>query len=489
MAYSKAVEDHFANPRNVGKLDKDDPNVGTGIVGAPACLHPNTLIPVADGRGLLTIKELADIGEDVPIYSYDEDRGIIIAYGRRPRLTKTNVELIKITLDDGSSIICTPDHLFRTRARKNNKWVAAEELKIGQSLMPFTRLIRRKYWTVHSNLLQNSRQPEHRLISEFFNGPIKNGYQVHHINHNKLDNNPINLEAISAEEHIHKHHIDNSGAYTIEANKKKSLPGNIAGDKNPMRKWWSTATEQEKNEYHLRMSIATSGEFNGMYGKTHTDHSRLKMSENRRSIDYVETYKKICAVFETETIEQREMSKRLQISQFIIAQVIRKIGGYSGYIEFVKQYNHKVILIEKVIDKSDVYCMTVEGTQNFAVVTKNSLKYHTGIIVHNCGDVLKLQIKVDKNGIIEDVKFKGFGCGSLISSSSLATELIKMLSLDNAEIKADNINEEIYKNLSLPPIKAHCSLLAREGIVAAIADYRKKQETLKQQEALKNGKL
>jgi nitrogen fixation NifU-like protein len=90
-----------------------------------------------------------------------------------------------------------------------------------------------------------------------------------------------------------------------------------------------------------------------------------------------------------------------------------------------------------------------------------------------CGDVMKLQIKVGKNGVIEDAKFKTFGCGSAIASSSLATEWIKGMTVDQAmSVK----NTQIVQELSLPPVKIHCSVLAEDAIKGAIADYRKKQE-------------
>ncbi len=90
-----------------------------------------------------------------------------------------------------------------------------------------------------------------------------------------------------------------------------------------------------------------------------------------------------------------------------------------------------------------------------------------------CGDVMKLQIKVNPAGVIEDAKFKTFGCGSAIASSSLATEWIKGMTIDQAmSVK----NTQIVEELSLPPVKIHCSVLAEDAIKGAIADYRKKQE-------------
>ena len=89
-----------------------------------------------------------------------------------------------------------------------------------------------------------------------------------------------------------------------------------------------------------------------------------------------------------------------------------------------------------------------------------------------CGDVMKLQIKVGKDGVIEDAKFKTYGCGSAIASSSLVTEWVKGKTVEQAlEIK----NTQIAEELALPPVKIHCSILAEDAIKAAVADYKKKQ--------------
>jgi nitrogen fixation NifU-like protein len=90
-----------------------------------------------------------------------------------------------------------------------------------------------------------------------------------------------------------------------------------------------------------------------------------------------------------------------------------------------------------------------------------------------CGDVMKLQIKVNENGIIEDARFKTYGCGSAIASSSLVTEWVKGKTLDQAQtIK----NSEIAEELALPPVKIHCSILAEDAVKAAIADYKTKHD-------------
>ena len=116
-----------------------------------------------------------------------------------------------------------------------------------------------------------------------------------------------------------------------------------------------------------------------------------------------------------------------------------------------------------------------ENPRNIGSMDKDAANVGTGLVgAPACGDVMKLQIKVNAAGLIEDAKFKTFGCGSAIASSSLITEWVKGRSLDEAEkIK----NTEIAQHLALPPVKIHCSVLAEDAIKAAIADYRKKTGT------------
>lgn len=120
-----------------------------------------------------------------------------------------------------------------------------------------------------------------------------------------------------------------------------------------------------------------------------------------------------------------------------------------------------------------------ENPRNVGSFDKNDPTVGTGLVgAPACGDVLKLQIKVnEETGVIEDARFKTYGCGSAIASSSLVTEWVKGRTLDQAmSIK----NTEIAQELSLPPVKIHCSILAEDSIKAAIEDYKKKRETLAQ---------
>ncbi len=119
--------------------------------------------------------------------------------------------------------------------------------------------------------------------------------------------------------------------------------------------------------------------------------------------------------------------------------------------------------------------------RNVGTLDPNDPTVGTGLVgAPECGDVMRLQIKISDDGIIEDAKFKTFGCGSAIASSSFATELIKGKSVDEAlSIK----NTTIVQELNLPPVKIHCSVLAEDAIKAALEDYKKKQDQLHAVEA------
>ena len=121
---------------------------------------------------------------------------------------------------------------------------------------------------------------------------------------------------------------------------------------------------------------------------------------------------------------------------------------------------------EKVIDH-------YENPRNVGSMDKNDPQVATGMVgAPACGDVMKLQLKISDDGIIQDAKFKTYGCGSAIASSSLITEWVKGKSVDEAaEIK----NTAIAEELALPPVKIHCSILAEDAIKAAIEDYRSKR--------------
>ena len=125
-----------------------------------------------------------------------------------------------------------------------------------------------------------------------------------------------------------------------------------------------------------------------------------------------------------------------------------------------------------------------ENPRNVGSFSKDEGNVGTGIVgAPECGDVMKLQLKINDAGVIEDARFKTFGCGSAIASSSYVTELVKGKTLDDAlQIK----NTQIVADLSLPPVKIHCSVLAEDAIKAAITDWKKRHEGKQEEKAAAN---
>ena len=122
---------------------------------------------------------------------------------------------------------------------------------------------------------------------------------------------------------------------------------------------------------------------------------------------------------------------------------------------------------DKVIDH-------YENPRNVGTLDKEDPNVGTGLVgAPACGDVMRLQLKISDEGVIEDAKFKTFGCGSAIASSSLVTEWVKGKTVDAAMTIT---NKDVARELALPPVKIHCSVLAEDAIKAAIADYKKKRE-------------
>tara|TARA_R110002020_G_C16265935_1_gene770796 strand:- start:1400 stop:1801 length:402 start_codon:yes stop_codon:yes gene_type:complete len=123
---------------------------------------------------------------------------------------------------------------------------------------------------------------------------------------------------------------------------------------------------------------------------------------------------------------------------------------------------------------SDKVIEHYENPQNIGSMDKEDSNVGTGLVgAPACGDVMRLQLRINDDGIIEDAKFKTFGCGSAIASSSLVTTMVKGMSIEEADqIK----NSDIAQELSLPPVKIHCSVLAEDAVKSAIQNWKKKQE-------------
>ncbi|MEZ4939225.1 MAG: hypothetical protein R3D58_00060 [Saprospiraceae bacterium] len=225
-------------------------DLGFGTVSTNPCLTGETLVAVADGRGEVPIKQLAEEGRDVPVYCLDENGRLEIQWMRNPRMTGKQQKIYKLTLDDGSTIRATVNHKFRL---KNGEYCTLQDLKPGDSLMVLTKFqgpvvheqgrTQTDYWWFNEGAMR-ANKAEHRLIASFFQqSKINRGEVAHHIDFNSLNNCPENLQIMSAVAHNALHQADMLGA------------------NNPMFK--IKADPEKLQRYSARMSAATSGLKNG----------------------------------------------------------------------------------------------------------------------------------------------------------------------------------------------------------------------------------
>lgn len=224
--------------------------------GTNPCVTGDTLVYVADGRGNVSIKQLAEEGRDVPVFCYDDKGKLAVRNMRNPRLTGEGQEVYRITLDDGSVIKTTANHKFLL---KSGRYEETKNLRKGDSLSVITKFetsikdILGKanqragdYWWINSG--QRSNVGEHRLIASFHhNSEIPKGYIVHHRDHNSQNNFPNNLEILSKKDH-------------------DALHGDlIRGENNPMRRTCKKWGERRWKEYKNRISESISGPANGRF--------------------------------------------------------------------------------------------------------------------------------------------------------------------------------------------------------------------------------
>jgi len=453
--YNPVVREHFFNPKNLLKTEEEANEYtyeasGIGQVGSPACLSGDTLIAVADGRNAVSIRQLAKEGKEVDVYSYDGEK-IIITKGTKFRKTYSSRKVYEVTLDDGTKFKATGDHKVMLRS---GGYIEVEKLKKNVSLMPFNKVIRKGYFYVYDNT--GKRRREHEMIFEFNNGAINEfgieNPNIHHIDENKLNNKISNLNLMSGEEHSRLHSIKHKEHL-------KRVNRDIKGDLNPMRKWWNNASSQEKELYRTTMSFATSKEKNGRWKQISNEEILRKTYEffilgNRR--------------FTNEN--WRNFAKENDFPQCVDP----RFNSFNEFKEAVKKNNHRVKLIEEA-GYEDVYNFNVPLTNNYCIITNSDFGF-SGVVVKNCGDMMKMWIKIDKEeDKIVECKWQTFGCASAIGSTSMLsvmlTENSGMKIEDALKIKPQDIANRLE---GLPQRKFHCSVLGDKALRYAINDYFKK---------------
>lgn len=271
--------------RSYGRLKDGFDDSDSEVLGVNPCFSGDTLIAMADGRGAVPIKELAEIGEDVMVYSVNPECGVEVKWARNPRMTRRSAETVEVVLDDDSIITVTPDHKMRLL---DGSVVHASDLKVGDRLPRFTKRAEtmarngQKYLRVSCDTLDQNRNKvmEHRLVARFlwndkFNeieeegksdGWMKGGAVVHHRDFHGLNNSPENLEVMSFSDHQELH----------------ARLCNMSGSANPM--YGKTHSNSTKDLISRKARERWQSEdYKEMMSKTFTDERRNAVSEAWRA--------------------------------------------------------------------------------------------------------------------------------------------------------------------------------------------------------------
>lgn len=349
------------------------------VKGTNPCIVGSTLIAVADGRNAVPIKDLVDT--EYPVYSVENGK-VVIKKSIKTWKTRENAEIWKLTLDDGSSLLLTPDHKVMLR---NGDYLEARQLIPGQSLMPFNSYIsNNRYRQISSNIGRDRRQ--YRLIAEY-NGMIVDPKTtaIHHKDFNSLNDSIDNLQAMSHDEHklIHSELMKGKNNSVFKIKDKEKWLNNLSkansGEKNRMfGKKHKDSTikiigEKSKFLWETEREMLISSIKNGM-----TQDVRKKISEARKnSTTWHEFTCPVCG--EKKVLSEAKFKNRKVCST--------KCINYFKSIKKKELYNHKVVSIE-FYGYEDVYDMTVEDTHNFGVITSGDASFikSSGIFVHNCSE-------------------------------------------------------------------------------------------------------
>ena len=340
----KKIED--SNAGEPGVYFSNDKDYGTN----PCCFVGDTLVATADGRNAVSIKQLCDENYRGPVYSMQAQTGqVITSYCSNVWKSRENAELVKITLDDNSVFTCTPDHRIMLR---NGQYIQAQFLVEGTSLMPFNSYKRsdRNYRMIQSNTGRDIAQYAH--VAQYYD-IIKEGYNSQHIHHkdgNGLNDLPENLEVMDAIEHNRQHMSGEMNAFHKMSNTSYQT-------------WVEKQSNRQKGEKNTNSNGLTTEEMIARcFDKTVEKRTKLSNQEILDSCGVKFLSKGRLKEMKAETVN--EFSKNL-----------------------AELANHKVVSVEFISEKEDVYDMTVEGTHNFAIITSNkddNFITSSGVFVHNC---------------------------------------------------------------------------------------------------------
>ncbi len=424
--YNKKVLDHYNNPRNVGSLDSSKKSVGTGLVGAPACIHEDTLIGLADGRRYESVKNLYLENKIVPVWSYNIERKNYEIKNARIIKQENKKPMVKVTLDDGSCLICTKDHKFLTR---NLEYTECQNVN-KSSIIPF-KLNKKGF----NDIAPTIKKLE--ILQSLFDCY---DLQV------EGNNNFAIITKITAETGIILHNCGDVMKIQIEVkddiivDAKFKTFGCLAGN---------VIIATPKGYVKIR-SLSIGDIVYAWNGKCTVENEIVEI--NNKWINYKDLltfefegschFKFICSI---DHIWWLASDKPIEAENLNIGdELIHITENEIGHNEL------KVLNKKKVTKKTQIRGLEMDG---------NNVKLYD------------LRLKEGAN-----VFFAGrigtHNCGSAIASSSYGTEYIKGKDISEA-YKVHN--QVISKHLGLPPVKLHCSMLLEDGIKAAIDNYKKKQ--------------
>jgi len=492
--YNEKIMDRFINPQNVGDIENPD---AIAEVGAAACFSGDTLISTADGNLHTPIKNL--VNKITPVWSFNIKTNLFEIKNAIGVVSGVK-KVYKLTLNDGGEVICTDDHKFLTRPKK--QYVENKVLTIDDSIYPFKRkIIKNGYWEIR----KSKHRKEHIEIYKFHN-PNHNtdGYDIHHIDENKRNNRISNFRGLLKSEHTKLTNPNWDKPKTFDVCIKKDvLLENIDkfDDKSELANYFGIYTD------HLMYIIG--------YYDIDKRFKKLTTEEQRKLISQRQSGKNNCYHKMSDEWKQNFASKPKEKNPkwlgysdedlFKIGNTLYKKHGklttdiwrnnakqnkipqnlstrfptWTGFFEECKGYNHNIIKRE-YIGEIETYTLQVEENNNYVVLSRITKNIEEGIVVKNCGDVLRITLKIDPDTHkVLDAKAKIFGCGTAISAADMAMSLIKGRTVE--ELKNFS-NDEVLDALggaenwkANMPQKIHCSVLAESAIEEALKDYKKRK--------------
>jgi tRNA-splicing ligase RtcB len=322
------------------------------------CFRGDTRIPLLNGRQR-TLKDMAEDGCTYWVYSLDENRqivpGLAIAL-----MTRADAELMKVTVSGGDEIICTPDHLFMMN---DGTYREARELRFNDSLMPIYRRwqTRDGYESVSTG--KGTARLTHVLVYEALNGPVPDGYHVHHRNHVHFDNAPDNLELLGQGEHSSHHRLTGHRFDNASPEFQAKRPA---------------AIRRSNADPTMRAQRTAVGTANiTQYMTSRREHFLEAVAGNgKRGAPYLAQF----------NVTPRSCGD--------CGEIMPNPAALRWHKQREHGYNHKVVAVELLTERSDVYCLQVDEYHNFALAA--------GVFVHNCGMIaLRTQVTA------EDIRRRG----------------------------------------------------------------------------------